>query len=148
MSRVRQTSVSIPIQAPSGKTTLKAVTVKRKARPQECPRLLTVPIQDAPKGRGKCPSGYAPKPSKSGKATCCKKKQLIPLRKGTLRKFGYSTSDKQAQRRAALKRAVADDGWLSIFRKLNAVATYNKGRPALHKTFISDRDWVKKTFAK
>lgn len=145
MSRVRQTSVAV--QSPSGKTTLKAVKVKSKSRPQECPRLLTLPIQDAPRGQGKCPTGYASKSSKSGKATCCKKKQLIPLRKGTLRKFGYATSDTKAKRHAALKKAVAADGWLSIFRKLNAVATYNKGRPALHKKFKEDRDWVKKTFA-
>jgi len=139
--------VSVPIQIPK-KTTFRAVKVKSKSRPQECPRLLTLPIKGAPRGRGKCPTGYASESSKSGKATCCKKKQLIPLRKGTLRKFGYSTADSQGKRHAALKKAVAADGWLSIFRKLNAVATYNKGRPTLRKTFISDRDWVKKTFAK
>lgn len=147
MSRVRQKAVSIPIQEPTGKTKLRPVKVKSQSRPKECPRLLTLPLQDAPSGKGECPTGFSSEPSKSGKATCCKKKQLIPLRKGTLRKFGYSTADTQAKRHAALKKAVKADGWLSIFRKLNAVATYNKGRPALHKTFIKDRDWVKKTFA-
>jgi hypothetical protein len=85
--------------------------------------------------------------SKSGKKTCCKKKQLIPLREGTLRKHGYATDLPKAKRHAALRKAVKAEDWLKVFRKLNAVAIYNKNRPKLHKVFLADRDWVKSEYA-
>jgi len=120
-----------------------AVHIKKMSRPEECPRLVTLPVT-----KGVCPHMYKAIKSKSGKSTCCKKKQLIPLRKGTLSKHGYAADESVAKRHAALKKAVKAEDWLSVFRKLNAVATYNKNKPALHKTFIADRNWVKKQFKK
>ena len=70
----------------------------------------------------------------------------IPLRKGTLTKHGYSTHDPQVKRRAALRRAVKSEGWLPVFRKLNAVAIYSKHKPA-GAVFLKDRDYVKRQFA-
>lgn len=89
---------------------------------------------------GVCPNNY--------KALKSKKKQLIPLREGTLRKHGYATDLPKAKRHAALKKAVKAEDWLKVFRKLNAVAIYNKNRPKLHKVFLADRDWVKSEYAK
>lgn len=140
MSRVRQKeSVGV----------IESSRVRKASRPKECPRLLTLPVEEGKGGRlGKCPQMYKALKSKSGKQTCCKRKQLIPLRKGTLRKHGYATGQSTAKRHAALRKAVKAENWLSVFRKLNAVATYNKNRPKLHKTFIADRDWVKREYAK
>ena len=143
MSRVRQLeympSVAVHEKPKGG--------LRRQSRPKECPRLLTLPVEPGTKGRlGTCPGMYTALRSKSGKATCCKKKQLIPLRKGTLRKHGYEADKSVKQRHAALRKAVKAENWLSVFRKLNAVATYSKNKPTLHKTFIADRNWVKETF--
>lgn len=134
MSRVRQKE-SVAVQ---------------ESRPKECPRLLTLPVQEGAKliPEGMCPNNYKALKSKSGKQTCCKKKQLIPLREGTLRKHGYATDLPKAKRHTALKKAVKAEDWLKVFRKLNAVAIYNKNRPKLHKVFLADRDWVKSEYAK
>jgi len=70
----------------------------------------------------------------------------IPLRKGTLTKHGYSTHDPQVKRRAALRRAVKSEGWLPVFRKLNAVAIYSKHKSA-GAVFLKDRDYVKRQFS-
>jgi hypothetical protein len=138
MSRVRQKD-SVAVEEGE---------VRKQSRPKECPRLLTLPVEEGKGDRlGECPKNYKAIKSKSGKSTCCKKKQLIPLRKGTLRKHGYSTDLSKAKRHAALKKAVKAENWLKVFRKLNAVAIYNKNRPKLHKIFIADRDWVKREFA-
>jgi len=75
-----------------------------------------------------------------------KKAPLIPLRKGTLRKYGYSTHDTTLVRRAALARSVRANSPLKTFRKLNAVMVYNKGRPKLYRTFKADRNWVKRQY--
>lgn len=138
MSRVRQKE-SVAVQESE---------VRKESRPKECPRLLTLPVQEGakPGQLGVCPKMYKALKSKSGKKTCCKKKQLIPLREGTLRKHGYATDLPKAKRHAALKKAVKAEDWLKVFRKLNAVAIYNKNRPKLHKVFLADRDWVKSEF--
>jgi hypothetical protein len=82
----------------------------------------------------------------SGKAKPSSRPLRIPLRRGTLTKHGYSTHDPQAKRRAALARAVKAEGWLSVFRKLNAVAIYSKHKPA-GAVFLRDRDYVKRRFS-
>ena len=86
--------------------------------------------------------------SKSRKQSKSKSRVRIgPLRKGTLRKHGYSTSRTVASRHNALSKAVRSEGALPIFRKLNAVATLNKNRsPATSKKFLADRNWVKRTY--
>jgi len=71
-----------------------------------------------------------------------------PLREGELSQFGYSNVVKKSAkaRRAALKKAVAKYGSLSVRRKLQAVATYTKRTsPNASKTFTADIAWIKRT---
>lgn len=77
------------------------------------------------------------------------KRVVILLEKGALGKYGYHdvATMTVADRHSALDRAVkegAKGNWLSIFRRLNIQATYNKYRnPQLYNMFIADRDYVK-----
>lgn len=71
-----------------------------------------------------------------------------PLRKGELRKHGYSYKLPEDERHAALKRAVDEFGPLSTYRKLNAVSKYTVlSQPKASKTFTADRNWIRKTYA-
>lgn len=74
--------------------------------------------------------------------------KLIPkLRKGTLRRHGYSTKDSQHERHEALRKAVAAEGPTVVIRKLNVVATLNKNtNPEMSKHLKKDSDWVKSQF--
>ena len=70
-----------------------------------------------------------------------------PLKKGELKKFGYSYKLPDSARRKALARAVAEKGALTTFRKLDAVAKLSKRvAPTASKIFTEDRDWVKRTY--
>ena len=72
------------------------------------------------------------------------------LREGELSQFGYSNVVKKSPRtrRAALRKAVAKYGSLSVRRKLQAVATYTKRTsPGASKVFKSDITWIKRTLA-
>lgn len=116
--------------------------VKKQSRPKLCPRLTTLPVK-----KGKCPAGYDAQPSKTDPdETCCKRQVLIPLKRGTLSKFGYAAKDPKSKRHAALKKAVAKHGWLRVFRKLNAVMVYSKNKESLYKKFLADRNWVREQF--
>jgi len=71
-----------------------------------------------------------------------------PLREGELSQFGYANVVKKSPRtrRAALKKAVAKYGSLSVRRKLQAVATYTKRTsPGASKVFKTDIAWIKRT---
>lgn len=71
----------------------------------------------------------------------------IPLKKGTLREFGYKTKESEAQRRAALRRAVEVYGWHTPFFKLHALSVITKKtNPEYSKIYIHDREWVRDTF--
>jgi Family of unknown function (DUF5771) len=71
-----------------------------------------------------------------------------PLRKGELRKFGYSYKLPEEQRHTALKRAIHSFGPLSTYRKLNAVSKYTvRSQPKASITFAADRNWIKNTYA-
>lgn len=74
--------------------------------------------------------------------------RLIPkMKKGELTKFGYSLDKLAGPRRVALKKAVRAYDGLSVFRKLNALATLNKNvNPVYARKFKSDAAWVKKTY--
>ena len=51
-------------------------------------------------------------------------------------------------RRAALRKAAAAYGSLSLFRKLNALHVYTKySSPASSAIFLMDRNWVRSTFS-
>ncbi len=70
-----------------------------------------------------------------------------PLKKGELAKHGYSFRRGEAERRAALKRALDEYGPLGVFRKLNAVEKLTKrAAPAASSVFRKDRNWVRSSF--
>jgi hypothetical protein len=72
-----------------------------------------------------------------------------PLRKGELAKFGYSDVQHRGVtvRRAALAKAVAEYGPLSVWRKLNAVYVYTRRiSPASSRIFKEDMDWIRSTY--
>ncbi len=69
----------------------------------------------------------------------------IVLRKGTLGKYGYKVKKSDRERNESLRKAVAAEGYLSIFRKLNALYVLNKNTyPAYSKLYLKDRDFVHK----
>jgi hypothetical protein len=70
-----------------------------------------------------------------------------PLKEGELGKVGYSEMKSKTSRHRSLRKAVKKYGALSTFRKLNAVGTYTKRTSkGKSKRFITDRNWVKKTY--
>lgn len=86
-----------------------------------------------------------------------KKKVFILVEKGTLTQYGYSSSKSEKARHTALKKAIVarqiekgitqHEAALSVFRKLNAIATLNKKRNQYaSKIFKTDSLWVKKKF--
>ena len=117
-----------------------------------------------------CPSGYIKRASyvrtRSGKKTLvpeqCIRNVGAPgkglasgepgigrLREGELSKFGYSdvVNKPVGERRAALRKAVAAFGSLSVWRKLNAVHVYTRRlSPASSRVFKADMNWIKATF--
>jgi hypothetical protein len=72
-----------------------------------------------------------------------------PLRKGNLRRFGYTDVRhmSESRRHMALAAAVKVYGSLTVWRKLNAVYIYTKKTsPASSQVFKADRDWIKARF--
>jgi len=73
--------------------------------------------------------------------------RIGPLRKGELKKFGYLYKLPDAERHAALKKAVNSMGPLNVFRKLDAVAKLStRAAPAASAIFAKDRAWVRTTY--
>ena len=71
----------------------------------------------------------------------------IPVEKGKLSKFGYSTSKSDRARHAALNKAVKKYGALSVSRKLNAMIIMRKRRqPKARKVFEEDADWLREQY--
>ena len=84
---------------------------------------------------------------KRGKTLKRGNKVIIPMKKGLLSKYGYTSKKSTNARRLALKRAVKKYGNLSLFRKLNAIYVLQKNRnPRTAQIFKTDRDWVKKHY--
>ena len=74
--------------------------------------------------------------------------KIGPLRKGELRKFGYSYKLPEAERHKSLEKAIRDKGPLDTFRKLNAVAKLSStAAPAASSVFSADRNWVRKMYS-
>ena len=72
-----------------------------------------------------------------------------PLRKGDLSRFGYDhvTGMTEEARHAALTKAKAAYGSLTLWRKLNALYVYTRNTsPASSAIFKVDRDWIRATF--
>jgi hypothetical protein len=118
-----------------------------------------------------CPSGYIKRTSyvrytKKGKHTLvpeqCIRNVGAPgkglrtggpgigrLRKGELAKFGYKNvlSMPVGARHAALTKAIAAYGSLTIWRKLNAVSVYTRRTsPGASAVFKADMDWIRAKF--
>lgn len=72
---------------------------------------------------------------------------IPPLRRGELRKFGYSIKLPQDERRVALQRAVNAYPVVSVMRKLNALYVLQKNRyPQNANKFKADEKWLKSNF--
>ena len=66
-----------------------------------------------------------------------------PLKKGELRKFGYAADASEESRHKALRAASKKYTSLTVLRKLNALATYNKRTQPEHAVvYKSDREYV------
>ncbi len=91
--------------------------------------------------RGHCvPSKPGLKPGNAG---------IGPLRKHDLDKYGYAkvTTMNAEARRAALAKAVAAYGALTVFRKLNAISVYTRRTsPASSRIFLADRNYVRSKY--
>lgn len=76
------------------------------------------------------------------------RKNLIgPLKKGLMKRMGYSVNAKAKTRRRAVDRAVKKYGKLSTLRKLNAVAVYTRRTsPVKSRKFKSDVKYVQKKY--
>jgi len=75
---------------------------------------------------------------------------VIPVRPGRLSKHGYAVDASEAMRRAALLKAVKEEGdYLPVFRQLLARSTQLKNTsPYAAKVMRADADWLKKHFRK
>lgn len=76
------------------------------------------------------------------------RKNLIgPLKKGLLKRTGYSVTAKAKTRRRAVDVAVRKYGKLSTLRKLNAVAVYTRRTsPVKSRKFKSDVKYIQKKY--
>jgi hypothetical protein len=82
---------------------------------------------------------YLPRPIRSTR----RRNRIGPLKKGLLKKLGYSVTAPTSRRHAAVDRAVKKYGKTSTIRKLNAVAVYTRRRsPMKSRTFRSDMKYV------
>ena len=81
----------------------------------------------------------------TGKNTKSVKRQIGPLKKGELAKYGYSFRATESQRHTALQKAIAEYTALGVYRKLDAVAKLTAHTvPAAAKVFAADREWVRR----
>jgi hypothetical protein len=90
------------------------------------------------------------------KGSCIKKRGLSvkgarigPLRKGEMSKFGYIGIKhlSRGKRHAALAKAVAALGSLSVWKKINVLYVFFKNtHPDLSNKFNEDKNWIKKTY--
>ena len=74
-------------------------------------------------------------------------KGIGPLRKGELKKHGYSFRANSATRHSALRKAVAEYGALGVFHKLGAVRELTKRTlPGASQVYEADEKWVRRSF--
>jgi hypothetical protein len=103
------------------------------------------------KATRKCPKGMirrkTAKAKGPGLSQC--KPGIGPLKAGELSRFGYDhvVTMTATKRQACLRKAQAEYGSLSLFRKLNALYVYTRNSsPASSAIFLMDRNWVRSTF--
>ncbi len=72
--------------------------------------------------------------------------KVIPkLKRGLLKKFGYSTKLPTKQRRIALRKADKVYGSANLLQKLQAPSVlFKRTRPDIARIFIADRNWVER----
>jgi len=111
----------------------KEIRIGRHVRTLKNGRRITV--------QGHCvPSKPGLKPGQPG---------IGPLVKHDLDKYGYKNVKTMpaTKRRAALDKAVAAYGALSVFRKLNAISVYTRRTaPASSRIFLQDRNYVRSKY--
>lgn len=91
------------------------------------------------------PAACIPDVGASGKGFKGPGKGIGKLRKGDLSQFGYSPGKSTRSRHIALNAATRKYGALSVFRKLNALATYTKRTsPSTSRRALSDRSFLQK----
>lgn len=72
-----------------------------------------------------------------------KGERLFVLRRGSLRKHGYSAKKSDVARHRALARAVRAEGYTPVIRKLNAVSILQMNtNPAVSKKMRRDMEYV------
>ena len=82
-----------------------------------------------------------------GSARRTRRNLIGPLKKGLMKKVGYSVSARASTRRRAVDKAVKKYGKLSTLRKLNAVAVYTRRTsPVKSRKFKSDVKYVQKKY--
>lgn len=72
-----------------------------------------------------------------------------PLRQGDLSKHGYSRIAQMSERdrHAALQKAIAEYGSLTVWRKLNALYVYTRRTsPATSMSVKQDMDWIRRVY--
>ena len=73
--------------------------------------------------------------------------KIIPIKKGKLSKFGYSTKKSERARHRALKKAIEEYGALSVYRMLNAqIVLRKRTQPKVREIFEEDAEWVKSKY--
>jgi len=70
--------------------------------------------------------------------------RIGPLRKGELKRFGYSYKVPESMRHSSLRAAIKQLGALDVYRKLDAVAKLSATvNPSSSRVFTADRDWIR-----
>ena len=70
--------------------------------------------------------------------------RIGPLKKGELRKYGYSYKNPEQIRHIALAKAISVAGRSTVYHRLNAVAKLAVSKaPEASKIFAADRNWVR-----
>jgi hypothetical protein len=95
------------------------------------------------------PSVVGPKCVKNEGAPGKGPQAIGPLRKGELKRHGYSLLENDDRKRhGALRRAVQSYGALGVYRKLDAVAKLMKvTHPGHSKKIAKDRNWIRDNFS-
>ena len=75
-----------------------------------------------------------------------KSNRVLPkLKKGSLKKYGYSTATSDKKRHSALKKSLKAYGYSTLIKKLNAVKVLTKNTsPKNSKVYAKDIKWVRK----
>lgn len=127
---------------------------KTRRGPTTCPsgtivRNPYVRILKTTRKRTFVPASCIPDIGNPGKGLPSGDRGIGPLRRGDLKRFGYSdvVGMSEGRRHLALAAAVKAYGSLTVWRKLNAIYVYTRHTsPQSSRIFDADRDWVKATY--